>query len=115
MQELIEIKPWGKFEILSEGKNFKVKKITVSPLQRLSLQSHKNRTETWVVVEGKGNFQINDFIYPIGKGNITIIQPGEKHRIKNTSNSVDLVFIEVQYGKCTEKDITRYEDDYDRK
>jgi mannose-6-phosphate isomerase-like protein (cupin superfamily) len=115
MQESIDIRPWGRFEILSEGKNFKVKQITVSPQQRLSLQSHKNRTETWVVVEGKGKFQLNEFTTTISNGNIVVIQPGEKHRINNTSKTKDLVFIEVQYGKCNENDITRYEDDYGRK
>jgi len=98
-----------------KGKNFKVKKITVSPQQRLSLQSHKNRTETWVVVEGKGKFQLNEFGTSISNGNIVVIQPGEQHRISNTSKTKDLVFIEVQYGKCNENDIIRYEDDYNRK
>ena len=114
MQELIDIRPWGKFEILSEGKNFKVKTITVSPKQRFSLQSHKNRTETWVVIEGKGQFQLNEFSTSISNGNIVVIQPGEKHRISNTSKTKDLIFIEVQYGKCNENDIIRHEDDYGR-
>jgi mannose-6-phosphate isomerase-like protein (cupin superfamily) len=115
MQESIDIRPWGKFEILSEGENYKVKKITVSPGQRLSYQSHKKRTENWTIVEGNGIFTLNDKEFKVTKGNITIIHPGEKHRIQNTGKIKDLVFIEVQYGKYTgEDDITRFEDDYGR-
>jgi mannose-6-phosphate isomerase len=116
MKELIEIKPWGKFEILSEGKNFKVKTITVSPGQRLSYQFHNKRTENWTIVEGNGIFTLNDNEFKVGKGNIVIIQPLEKHRIENTSKTKDLVFIEVQFGKSpSEDDIVRIEDDYGRK
>ena len=50
---LNDFRPWGNFEIISKGKNFLVKKIFVNPKSRLSLQSHKFRSEHWVVVKGK--------------------------------------------------------------
>jgi len=115
MQELIEIRPWGKFEILSEGKNYKVKTITVSPGQRLSYQSHNKRKENWTIVEGNGIFTLNDKEFEVTPGSITTIKPEEKHRIQNTNEMEDLIFIEVQYGEYTgEDDIIRYEDDYSR-
>ena len=42
-------KPWGSFEILDNGKNYLVKKISVNPGGILSLQRHKYRSEHWIV------------------------------------------------------------------
>ena len=48
----IYVRPWGKYEILYEGKNCKVKKITVKPGGRLSYQYHFKRSEVWTIVDG---------------------------------------------------------------
>ena len=45
-------KPWGNYQIIDKGKNYLVKKIVVNPNSKLSLQSHKNRTEWWTIVKG---------------------------------------------------------------
>ena len=52
MNHYIEERPWGKFEVLLDSDECKVKKITVNPGGRLSLQSHKQRSEHWIVTEG---------------------------------------------------------------
>ncbi len=49
-----EHRPWGSFTVLDEGKNFKVKRIEISPGAELSLQYHRHRSESWTVVEGSG-------------------------------------------------------------
>jgi mannose-1-phosphate guanylyltransferase len=50
------------------------------------------------------------------KANESVFIPVKtKHRIKNNSDSCDLVFIEVQTGeKLDENDIIRFEDNYGR-
>ena len=42
-------KPWGSYEVLHTGDNYAIKKIIVKPGGILSLQSHKFRSEHWVV------------------------------------------------------------------
>ena len=59
-------KPWGSFEILDNGKNYLVKKISVNPGGILSLQRHKYRSEHWIVAEGQAEVTVDD--------NISILQ-----------------------------------------
>ena len=40
-------KPWGSYQIIDQGENFVVKNIVVKPYGKLSLQSHKHRSEHW--------------------------------------------------------------------
>ena len=117
-----EERPWGTFEILYDGDECKVKKIVVYPDQRLSLQSHKQRDETWIPVSGYGQITLDENTYNFGyvplyeiTGSTTRVIPrGKKHRVVNDSNQ-NLVFIEVQTGDYFgEDDIIRYEDDYGR-
>ena len=55
-------KPWGSYQIIDQGENFVVKNIVVKPYGKLSLQSHKHRSEHWVIVEGKAEVTLNDEI-----------------------------------------------------
>ena len=45
-------RPWGTFKTLEEGKNFYVKRLSINPMQKISLQKHSYRSEHWVVVKG---------------------------------------------------------------
>ena len=103
-------KPWGSYQIIDEGNNYLVKNILVKPHSKLSLQSHKHRSEHWVVVQGTAEVTVNDKI-SILEPNKNIFIPSEaKHRLAN-NNKNDLIVIEVWYGKILdEEDITRYED-----
>lgn len=116
-----EHRPWGYYEVLLDDTNVKVKKIVVNEGCRLSLQSHKHRSETWTVVQGIGKVTIDDSNNVLLHKNTSYIPQGSKHRMTNiTSNMVEdktLIFIEVQHsneGIFDESDIERYEDDYDR-
>lgn len=125
MQELdyIEVgyRPWGVYYVLEDKPNFKVKKIIVKEGARLSLQSHKHRSEHWVVVEGEATLQIRKAEHPDHIGHQILypnqscyIPQGHVHRLANHGTS-PLVLIEVQTGSYTgEDDIIRYEDDYAR-
>ena len=109
-----EERPWGKFENLTEDENFLVKKLTVKPNQKLSLQYHNKRSEYWVIVEGKGLITLDDKETIWKTGSSFFIDKKKKHRIENLG-SKDLIIIEVQMGtKLSEGDIVRIEDIYGR-
>lgn len=109
-----EERPWGNFEILYEEKGLKVKRITVQPDKRLSLQSHEHRSENWVVVAGQAVVTLAEEDIPRGPNQAIYIPAGVKHRMANYGQE-PVVFIEVQTGSYLgEDDIVRYQDDYQR-
>ena len=108
-------RPWGQYEILSSGATYKVKKIIVNPLGRISYQSHDFRNEMWVIVSGTGLITIDEIQNSVSYGSVICIPKKSKHRIENTSVKEQLIFIEVQTGSSFEEgDIIRYSDDYGR-
>jgi mannose-6-phosphate isomerase len=108
-----EERQWGSFQILSDEKGYKVKKITVTPNQRLSLQLHTGRDEYWTIVKGVGWMHVAGKEYDVEVGDVVQIPKYQTHRIENNLTE-DLVFIEVQLGECREDDIIRIQDDYGR-
>ena len=111
---LTETRPWGKFEVLLDAPDVKVKRITVNPGQRLSYQYHEKRREVWTVVKGMLTIVLEDEKLFRGKGQSIKIPLGDKHRAWNEIES-PVVFIEVQTGTYFgEDDIIRIKDDYKR-
>ncbi len=109
-----EERPWGWFEILYEEAGLKVKRIMVNPGKRLSLQSHSQRAENWVVVHGQAIFTLDDRSFALGPHQSVFIPKKSRHRMENPGRE-ELVFIEVQTGTYLgEDDITRYQDDFGR-
>jgi mannose-1-phosphate guanylyltransferase/mannose-6-phosphate isomerase len=107
-------RPWGWFESLLQFDGFQVKRIFVKPGAALSLQSHKFRSEHWVVVEGEACVTIDDTVISCKLSESVYIPVGAKHRLENKSAS-PLVIIEVQTGSYLgEDDIVRFDDQYNR-
>ena len=107
-------RPWGKYYVIHDEKNYKIKRIEVNPNSRLSYQFHNGRAETWVIITGKANVTIDDVNNLVKEGDTVTIPRKSKHRIENITNGI-LIFIEVQTGKYfDEYDIVRIEDDYNR-
>ena len=107
-------RPWGTYATLKEEDGYQVKRITVAPGQKLSLQYHHKRAEHWVVTHGKAIVQIGDEEFETGPGEYRYIPLGEKHRLTNIGND-ELIMIEVQVGSYLgEDDIVRLEDLYGR-
>ncbi len=107
-------RPWGCYVVLAEGDHHKVKRITVYPGRRLSLQRHRYRAEHWFVLRGDAVVTRNGEDLAIAKGQSVDIPQGALHRIFNPGGE-DLVFIEIQTGSYFgEDDIERVEDDYGR-
>ena len=109
-------RPWGSYTVLEEDQDgFKIKRIEVAPGARLSLQSHKQRSEHWVVVSGTATVTNGEEIYTVNKNQSTYIPIGSKHRLENRG-SEPLHIVEIQVGEYLgEDDIQRFEDNYGRK
>lgn len=107
-------RPWGKYYVLADEPNYKLKRIEVNPGQRLSYQYHHKRQEQWTVIEGEATVVLDGEDNTVKYGDSIFIPLGAKHRIENRTDQM-VVFIEVQTGTYFgEDDIVRVEDDYDR-
>jgi mannose-1-phosphate guanylyltransferase/mannose-6-phosphate isomerase len=107
-------RPWGSYTCLEKGQHCQVKRINVNPGARLSLQSHRFRSENWVVVEGEALVRVDDRDVVVRTGESIFIPQGACHRMENRGQA-PLTVIEVQSGQYFgEDDIIRYEDDYGR-
>ena len=107
-------KPWGSYEVILTNSNFLVKKITVKSGGILSLQSHQNRSEHWVVVKGTAEVTIDANTKQVLENESIFIPKNSKHRLANKL-SEDLIVVEIWYGDyLDEEDIIRYEDIYNR-
>ncbi len=107
-------RPWGSYESLVVGEQFQVKRITVKPGQRLSLQMHHHRAEHWIVVKGTAEVVCGEQNLILSEDQSTYIPLGTKHRLSNPG-VIPLELIEVQTGSYLgEDDIVRFEDIYGR-
>ena len=108
------LKPWGSYRTYEKLTNYLVKRITVKPDQKLSLQSHEHRSEFWIVTKGTALVNLEEEEYELSKGEYIFIPLNSKHRLSNNSTKL-LEVIEIQFGDIlSEDDITRYEDTYGR-
>ena len=110
----ITVRPWGFYDIIHKEPGYQIKRIHVEVGQRLSLQSHKYRSEHWYVISGIGVVEIEEEAFEIGVGDSITIAVGEVHRMTGVGEK-GVTFIEIQAGDYLgEDDITRFEDDYGR-
>ena len=115
MSETYSDRPWGNYHILFQEPGVWVKRVEVKPATRLSLQKHAQRSEKWVVVNGRGLAIVDNKEIPVGPGTVVDVPLGAVHRIGNNGKE-NLVFIEVATGSYLgEDDIIRLQDDYNRK
>ena len=107
-------RPWGSYTVLEEASGYKVKRITVVPSKRLSLQLHNQRSEHWVVIAGTARVTRGNEVYDLHAGESTGIPKETPHRLENPGG-IPLEIIEVQNGGYLgEDDIVRLHDDYGR-
>jgi mannose-1-phosphate guanylyltransferase/mannose-6-phosphate isomerase len=107
-------RPWGHYEGIDVGERFQVKRITVKPGAKLSLQMHHHRAEHWVVVSGTARVTCGDKISLLSENESTYIPIGMNHRLENPGK-LPLHIIEVQSGSYLgEDDIVRFDDVYQR-
>jgi mannose-1-phosphate guanylyltransferase/mannose-6-phosphate isomerase len=107
-------RPWGHYEGIDAGDRFQVKRITVKPGEKLSLQMHHHRAEHWVVVSGTALVTCGEKTTLLSENESTYIPIGMTHRLENPGK-LPLHLIEVQSGSYLgEDDIVRFEDIYKR-
>ncbi len=107
-------RPWGNYQRIDIGTRFQVKRITVKPGARLSLQKHFHRAEHWVVVHGTAEVTVDDQVTLVHENEAIYLPIGCVHRLANPGK-IPLELIEVQVGSYTgEDDIIRIEDVYGR-
>ena len=107
-------RPWGSYDSVDVGPRFQVKRIKVKPGARLSLQSHTQRAEHWIVVSGTARVTRDNDVFELHANQSTYIPIGAKHRLENPGSEM-LELIEVQSGDYLgEDDIVRYDDVYGR-
>jgi mannose-6-phosphate isomerase-like protein (cupin superfamily) len=107
-------RPWGGFETIEEGAGYKVKRLVVEPGRRLSLQRHRLRAESWIVVSGTPRVIVSGRARRLRAREMVNVPRGAWHRIENHGRA-RAVIIEVQHGPYLgEDDIIRRQDDYGR-
>lgn len=107
-------RPWGVYDSIEAGERYQVKRITVSPGAKLSVQMHHHRAEHWVVVSGTARVTNGEKTFLVTENESTFIPIGEVHALENPGK-IPLELIEVQSGSYLgEDDIVRFEDHYGR-
>ena len=107
-------RPWGKYDSIDHGERYQVKRITVKPGAKLSVQMHHHRAEHWIVVSGTAMVTNGSESFLLAENESTYIPVGAVHALQNPGK-VDLELIEVQTGSYLgEDDIVRLEDRYGR-
>lgn len=107
-------RPWGSYTSLENQERFQIKRITVNPGAKLSLQMHYHRHEHWIVVKGMAKVTNGREVIFLNENQSTYITAGERHRLENPG-TIPLELIEVQIGSYLgEDDIVRFDDEYGR-
>lgn len=110
-----EERPWGMFKTIDRGEHFQVKRITVKPGEKLSMQMHYHRAEHWIIVSGTAKVTVGEEEKILSENESIFIPCTATHRLENPGK-VDLELIEVQVGPYLgEDDIVRFGDIYGRK
>ena len=107
-------RPWGKYDSIDTGERYQVKRITVKPGAKLSVQMHHHRAEHWIVVSGTAKVTNGEKTFILAENQSTYIPVGVVHALENPGK-LALELIEVQSGAYLgEDDIVRFEDNYGR-
>lgn len=107
-------RPWGKYDSVDNGDRFQVKRITVKPGAKLSVQMHHHRAEHWIIVSGTAKVTIDEKVVLLTENQSAYIPVGAVHALENPGK-LPLEMIEVQSGSYLgEDDIVRFEDKYGR-
>lgn len=107
-------RPWGKYDSVDSGERYQVKRITVKPGAKLSVQMHHHRAEHWIVVSGTAKVTNGEKTYLVTENESTYIPIGQVHALENPG-VIELEMIEVQSGSYLgEDDIVRFKDLYGR-
>ncbi|MEO8276411.1 MAG: cupin domain-containing protein [Thermoanaerobaculia bacterium] len=107
-------KPWGHELIFAHTENYVGKLLHIEPGEALSLQFHHRKDETFFVVRGEIELQVEEqgVMVPqrLAEGESYHVTPGTKHRMVAGTEGCDL--FEVSTSELD--DVVRLEDRYGR-
>ncbi|MCW8108564.1 mannose-1-phosphate guanylyltransferase/mannose-6-phosphate isomerase [Alteromonas ponticola] len=107
-------RPWGSYDSIDNGARFQVKRISVKPGEKLSVQMHHHRAEHWIVVSGTAKVTVGETTKLVTENESVYIPIGDVHALENPGK-IPLELIEVQSGAYLgEDDIVRFSDRYGR-
>ena len=99
----LKYRPWGRYETLTSADCYQVRRIIVNPGASLTMQSHAQRAEHWIVVEGRARVTINDSRRDITRNQSIFVPPSTNHKLQNSAD-IPLILIEVQTGSYIGED-----------
>jgi mannose-6-phosphate isomerase-like protein (cupin superfamily) len=108
-------KPWGHELIWAKAEEYAGKLLFVRAGQSLSLQFHREKDESWYVLEGKAELELGEVgqavltTEVVGPGTAFRFRPGTVHRVSAVE---DTTILEVSTPQL--EDIVRLEDSYGR-
>ena len=101
-------RPWGYYSMTDKGEGYLNRTLCILPEKKLSLHSHKNRSEHWVVLAGKATILLENEVIELYPGDSLDVAKGVKHSLQNREDK-ELKIIEVQIGdNISEEDIERF-------
>ena len=106
-------RPWGAFRQYAGNEPCTVSLMTVLPGRRLSLQSHRDRAELWIVLDDGAVVQVGEQQRACRAGEEIWIAAEVRHRLSCAGDRPVRV-LEVAFGEWRQNDIVRYADDFDR-
>jgi mannose-6-phosphate isomerase-like protein (cupin superfamily) len=106
-------RPWGYYRVYMKCQGTKVKELTINPGFSLSMQRHYDRTEEWMIADGRCMVEqhalpSNQLIQiTLTKHQTHHVSVEKWHRLFNPFDEPCKI-VEIQYGiACTEDDIER--------
>jgi mannose-6-phosphate isomerase len=108
-------RPWGRFRQYAHNEPVTVSLMWVLPGQRLSLQSHRGRSELWIVLDEGAEVTVGERTWRPSANEELWIGAGERHRLAHDGSVPTPVrVLEVAFGDWQQADIKRFGDDYGR-
>ena len=84
----------GKAVKSTQEANHSVARIIISPGKSSEPHYHKNSQETYIILEGEGQMEVDGIEFVLRPGQACLIETGEIHQISNRGER-DLVFLAV--------------------
>ena len=102
-------KPWGQEIIWALTRNYAAKVLTIKQGEKLSLQYHRFKEETIMILSGTLRLRFLEKEFLLNPGDTWHIKPGDKHRM---IGETDVQVLEVSSPELD--DVVRLEDNYGR-
>lgn len=104
----MQYRPWGHREMLDEGEGYLVRRIHVLPGGVISRQSHADRAEHWIVVQGEAAALVDGQVHHLEHNQSLMVPAGTVHQVSN-EGAGPLILIEVHTGaRLDEGDVRRF-------